>query len=64
MSDKEKNPGSIDDLEIEALSDEDLDAVAGGAEPTSTSATCSCMCCFGGTNPKPTEPAPSEPVLV
>lgn len=55
MTDK-KNPASIDDLEIEALSDEDLDAVAGGAEATSTVATCSCQCCFGGTSPAPKEP--------
>ena len=37
-----------DELEIEALSDEDLEEVAGGAENTCTSTSCSEKDCSGG----------------
>lgn len=46
MSDKEL--GQIDDLEIEALSDEELESVAGGLEAVTDASSCSCSCCVSG----------------
>jgi hypothetical protein len=44
----------IDDLEICPLTDEELDAVAGGWNGTHGTTVASCACCMaGGTNPPP-----------
>jgi hypothetical protein len=47
MADRNKELGNVDDLEVSALSDDELDSVAGGATDISTAT--SCMCCSGGT---------------
>ena len=43
----------IDELEIATLSDEELEAVAGGSDvpvdqPVTTHSSCSCSCCASG----------------
>lgn len=56
--------GQIDSLEIEALSDDELDSVAGGAPPAVTdTSSCSCSCCVAGatTNPQPPIILPGDP---
>ena len=48
MADQNEMNG-IDDVEIEPLSDEALEDVAGGAaEADGSSNCCSCSCCSGG----------------
>ena len=45
----EKDLMNVDNLEIEALSDEELESVAGGETDTTTAASCSC-CTATATN--------------
>jgi hypothetical protein len=45
---KDGDLANIDNLEVQALSDDELDAVAGGAEPlleATDASSCSCSCC-------------------
>jgi hypothetical protein len=45
---------AIDDLEINALTDDELNAVAGGFLDKNTTTTASCQCCVAGaTNQTP-----------
>ena len=44
---EDKNLVNVEDLEVEALSDEELDAVAGGATDVA-----SCTCCVDGAETK------------
>jgi hypothetical protein len=45
MENKDKNLGNVDDLEVSALTDDELDSVAGGGD---ISTVASCMCCSTG----------------
>lgn len=45
---KDGDLANIDNLEVQALSDDELDAVAGGAvalEEATDASSCSCSCC-------------------
>ena len=42
---KDQDIQGLDNLEIEPLSDEDLEAVAGGLAAGSSGGCCSCKCC-------------------
>jgi hypothetical protein len=39
---------SVDNLEVEALSDEELDSVAGGSAAAGATEVASCTCCIAG----------------
>lgn len=46
MPDKKKDElDQIDELEVQGLSDEELESVAGGAEAATDVSSCSCSCC-------------------
>jgi hypothetical protein len=53
----------IDNLEIEPLSDEALETVAGG-KSSDGPACCSCSSCSNGPKLPPQDPPPDEPIIV
>lgn len=67
MAENRQNPqdelNSIDDVEIEPLSDEALEDVAGGLATAGSTNCCSCsQCSMSPTSPS--EPAPTSPIKV
>ena len=49
MSEKKTDDlASIDNVEIESLTDDELDSVAGGLAAATDVYTCSCSCCVPG----------------
>lgn len=62
MAEKQPNPqeelNNVDDVEIEPLSDEALEDVAGGTATAGSTNCCSCSQCSSGTTPG----LPSDPV--
>ncbi|HEV7507436.1 MAG TPA: hypothetical protein VGS07_21305 [Thermoanaerobaculia bacterium] len=59
MAEKD-NLANVDNVEIEPLTDQDLDSVAGGAEGASN--TCTCSNC--PTFTCPSQPSPQQPILI